>query len=116
MMLGAWRLALGLLEQVAHAAGADADEHLDELRARDAEERHAGLARNGTADQCLARAWRACQQHALGDLGAQRGELRRMLEELDDLPELFLGLSGAGYVVKGDLLLVADKASRLAAA
>ena len=30
------RVALGLLEQVAHARGADADEHLDELRAGDA--------------------------------------------------------------------------------
>jgi hypothetical protein len=28
------RLGLGLLEEVAHAAGADAHEHLDEVRAR----------------------------------------------------------------------------------
>src|SRR5438045_4490198 len=39
----AWGVALGLVEQVAHATRADADEHLDELGARDAEERHAGL-------------------------------------------------------------------------
>ena len=43
------RVALGLIEQVAHAAGADADEHLDELRARDAEEGHARLAGDGAA-------------------------------------------------------------------
>ena len=35
------RVALGLVEQVADAAGADADEHLDELGAGDAEERDA---------------------------------------------------------------------------
>ena len=35
------RLGLGLLEQIAHARGADADEHLDELRPAQAEERHA---------------------------------------------------------------------------
>src|SRR4029453_16915385 len=36
------RVLLALLEQVADAAGADADEHLDEVRAADREERHAG--------------------------------------------------------------------------
>src|SRR3546814_9281750 len=35
---------LGLVEQVAHAARADADEHLDEVGARDRVERHARLA------------------------------------------------------------------------
>ena len=45
---------LGLLEEVAHARGADADEHLDEVRARDREERHAGLAGDGAREQRLA--------------------------------------------------------------
>src|SRR5205823_15082128 len=35
-----------LLEQVTHARRADADEHFDELRAVDREERNASLARN----------------------------------------------------------------------
>src|SRR5262249_44203222 len=35
---------LALLEQVADAAGTDADEHLDEVRAADREERDSGLA------------------------------------------------------------------------
>ena len=52
-------VALGLVEQVAHAAGADAHEHLDELRAGDAEERHAGLAGDGARHQRLAGARRA---------------------------------------------------------
>src|SRR3954467_13623739 len=34
---------LGLVEQVAHPAGADADDRLDELRGGDGEERHPGL-------------------------------------------------------------------------
>jgi hypothetical protein len=45
---------LGLLEQVAHAGGADADEHLDEVRAGDREERHARLAGDGAGEQRLA--------------------------------------------------------------
>ena len=37
-------LFLGLLKQVANLGGAAADKHLDELRARNAKERHARLA------------------------------------------------------------------------
>ena len=54
-----------LLEQVAHARGADADEHLDELGAGDREERHLGLAGDRLGQQRLAGAGRADQEHAL---------------------------------------------------
>ena len=40
---------LGLLEQIPHARGANADEHLHEVRAGDREERHARLARRPRA-------------------------------------------------------------------
>src|SRR2546423_1073578 len=60
---------LGLLEEVADARGADADEHLDEVGARDREERHAGLARDGAGQQRLTCARRAVEQYALGDPG-----------------------------------------------
>src|SRR6266849_3166790 len=39
---------LPLHEEIAHARGADADEHLDEVRARDGEEGHARLAGDGS--------------------------------------------------------------------
>ena len=67
----AGRVLLGLLEEVADAAGADADEHLDEVRAGDREERHAGLAGDGAGEQGLAGAGRPVEQHALGDPGAR---------------------------------------------
>ena len=47
------RILLRLLEHVAHARGADAHEHLDEVRAGDREERHAGLARDRAREQRL---------------------------------------------------------------
>src|SRR5213075_1272344 len=50
------RRLLGLLEQVAHARGADADEHLDEVGAGDREEGNAGLAGNRAREERLARA------------------------------------------------------------
>ena len=86
------RVALGLVEQVAHAAGADADEHLDELGAGDAEERHARLTGDGARHQRLAGARRADEQHAARDARAERVELLGELQELDDFLELGLGL------------------------
>ena len=82
----AGRVLLGLVEEVAHAAGADADEHLDELGAADGEEGHASLAGHGAGQQRLADARRANQQHALGDAGAQGGELLRDTSETRRLP------------------------------
>ena len=75
----AGRILLGLLEQVAHARGADADEHLHEVRARDREERHARLTRDRAGQQRLAGARRAVEQHALRDPRAERLELLRVL-------------------------------------
>ena len=89
---------LGLLEQVAHAGGADADEHLDEVGAGDRVERDAGLTRDRAGQQGLAGAGLAVEQHALGDLGADRLELGRLLEELLDLAELLDRLLAAGDV------------------
>ena len=91
----AGRVLLRLLEHVAHARGADADEHLDEVGAGDREERHLGLAGDGPRQQRLAGAGRADHQHALGDLAAELLELARVLEEVDDLADFLLGLVDA---------------------
>ena len=100
----AGRVAPALLEEVAHAAGADADEHLDEVGAGHVEEGDVRLARDGLGQQGLPRARHADEEHALGDLGAEAGELLRALEELDDLLQLVLGLVLAGHVGEGDAL------------
>src|SRR5204862_6246155 len=78
------RVLLALLEQIADAARADADEHLDEVRARDGEEGNARLAGDRPREQGLARARRAHEQHALRDAAAEALELLRILEEGDD--------------------------------
>src|SRR5207248_116740 len=61
----AGRRLLRLLEEVAHARGADADEHLDEIRSRDREERDARLTGDGTREQRLTGTRRAVEQDAL---------------------------------------------------
>ena len=98
----AGRLLLGLLEEVAHARRADADEHLDEVRAREREERDAGLAGDGLGEQRLARPGRPDEQDALGQLAAQARELVRRAQKLDDLLDLLLGLVEPGDVGERD--------------
>ena len=97
---------LALLEQVADAACADADEHLHEVRTRDAEEGHIGFAGYRAGQQGLAGSGRPDQQHALGNAAAQLLELLRFAQELDDLLQLFLGFIHAGDVFEGHLLLL----------
>mmetsp|Transcript_44090 Transcript_44090/g.104970 ORF Transcript_44090/g.104970 Transcript_44090/m.104970 type:complete len:408 (+) Transcript_44090:772-1995(+) len=93
-------------EEVADARRAHAHEHLDEVRPRDREERHARLARHGLGEQRLARPRRAAEEGALGDLGAEDLELVRVLEELHELVHLHLGLLEASDVSECDLLLL----------
>ena len=72
------RVLARLLEQVAHARRADADDHLDELGGAHREERHAGLAGDGAREQRLAGARRADQQHALRRGAAEARVLLRV--------------------------------------
>ena len=96
----AGRVLLGLLEHVAHAACADADEHFDEVGTGDREERHIRFARDGAREQRLAGARRADQQHALGDAAAEALEFLRVVQEVDDLLQIVLGLVDAGDVLE----------------
>ena len=100
------RLLAGGLEEVAHPRRADADEHLHEVGAGDRDERHAGLTGDGAGDERLAGAGRTDEQHALGDAGADVLELRRVLEEVDDLGDLGLDRRVPGDVVERRLGLL----------
>src|SRR5688500_13236776 len=96
---------LALLEQVAYPAGADAHEHLDEVRAGNAEERHASLAGDGAGEQCLTGTGRSHHQDALGNAPAKLLKLLWVLEESDDLFQIILGFIGARDVGERDLVL-----------
>ena len=98
----AGRILLGLLEHVAHAACADADEHLDEVRAGDREERHIGFAGDRARDQRLAGAGRADQQHAARNASAEPLEFGGVAQEFDDLLQILLGFVDARDVVERD--------------
>ena len=96
-------LGLGLLKEVAHAAGTDAHEHLDEVGTRNAKERYARFAGNSLGQQRLAGARRAHEQYAARNLGAQLAVTIRIAQEVADLLELLDRLVHAGNVLKLDL-------------
>ena len=98
----AGRFLLGLLEHVADAGRADADEHFDEVGTAEAEERHARFAGDGFGEQRFAGARRADEEHALGNAAAEHLVLFGRLEELDDFAELIDGLFDAGDVFERD--------------
>src|SRR5262249_18265822 len=102
----AGRVLFTLLEQIADAARADADEHFDEVRTGDREERHAGFAGDRAGKQGLAGSWRSDQQDALGNASAELLKLLGLAQEFDDLLQLFFRLFNARYVFERDLFLL----------
>ena len=95
-------VAAGVPEQPAHARGADAGVHLDEVGAAREEERHARLTGDRAREQRLAGAGRADEQHALRDAAAERRESLRLPQEVDDFLDLVLRLVDAGDVLERD--------------
>jgi hypothetical protein len=93
------------LEEVAHARGTHADDHLDELRGAQAEKGDAGLAGDRSGEEGLPRTGRTDEQHALRHGAAEPLVLRGVLQEVDELDELVLGVIDARDVVEGDLPL-----------
>jgi hypothetical protein len=96
----------GLLEQVADAGRADTDDHLDEFGRAEAEEGNTGLSGDRPRQQRLPGSGRADQQHAFRHGAAEPLVLGGVLQEVDDLGQLVLGLVDSGDVVEGDLRLV----------
>ena len=100
-------LLVRLLEEVAHLRGTAAHEHLDELGARDLEERHVRLAGDRLGEQRLARARRADEQRAARAAGADGRVLLGVGEEVHDLLQRLLRLVLAGDVLERDAGLLA---------
>ena len=105
-----------LLEQIAHARGADADEHLDELRSAGLEEPDAGFACGRLRDERLAGSGRPDEQHAFRNPSAEPRELLRRLQELDDLLQFGDRFVGAADVLERDADFLGLHLGRLALA
>jgi len=107
------RILLALCEEVAHPRSPDPDEHLDEIRTGDREERHARFTRDRPSEQRLAGTRRTDEQHALRDATAEPGELLRLLEEVDDLLEFGLAFLDSRDVFEGHAILVLGQQASL---
>jgi len=103
---------LRLIEHVANARGAYADEHLDEVgspRSR----RTAPSPRRRSRARAASCPCRGCRhQSRLGDAAAELLELGGIAQEVDELGDLSLGLFAAGDV--GEVMLLLDSSIILA--
>ncbi len=109
-------ILLALLKQVANAARAHADEHLNEVRTGNREERNIGFTGHSPRQQSLAGSRRADQQYALGNASAQLLELLRLAQEFNNFLQLFFGLIDAGHILERDFLLLHGEQPRPALA
>ena len=89
-------------KEFADAAGADADDHLDELGGAGAEERHFRLAGGGACEQGLSGPWRSGEQDTFRSPRTQPAIFLRVLQEVDDLIDLGLHLVDPGDIIKRD--------------
>src|SRR5438132_794521 len=110
------RVLLALLEEVAHARCADADEHLYEVRAGDGEERNIGLASDGASQKSLARSRRPHHQDAFRNAPTEFLKFLRLFEEFNNLLQLLFGFLDARHILERDtfLLVVQKLCARLA--
>jgi hypothetical protein len=106
------RTLLCLVEEIANAARADANEHLNELRTGDAEKRDARLARYRSGEQGLSGTWRSYEQNAARYARAECLELVGIFQELDNFDELFFSFLDSCHVRKRDGRFIPSEEAR----
>mmetsp|Transcript_72663 Transcript_72663/g.183960 ORF Transcript_72663/g.183960 Transcript_72663/m.183960 type:complete len:329 (-) Transcript_72663:657-1643(-) len=92
-------------EEVADSRRADTHKHLDEVGATHGIERAIRLASDRLRQESLTSARRSDEQATFGHAGAKRLVLGGVLQEVDELHDLFLGLLQAGDIAELDLRL-----------
>ncbi len=100
---------LALLEKVANAAGAHANEHLDEIRAGNREKRNVRFAGNRAGKQSFAGSRRPDEQYALRNAATELLEFLRIFQEVDNFVELFFGFVNSSNIFECRLLLLRRK-------
>src|SRR6266487_2724152 len=103
---------LALLEHVAHARCADADKHLNKVRAADGKERNVRLACNGAREKRLTSARRPDHQNALWNASAELLKFFGIAQKLDELLHFILCFLDPGDVAKCDFVLIAGEHAR----
>ena len=112
----AGRILLCLGKQITYTAGADTDEHLDEIRTGNREERHARFPGNGFGQQRFAGSGRTHQDHTLRDPCPDFGIFGRIFQEIHDLFQIFFFFLHTRDIAETDLTLLAGGHGGAAAA
>ena len=99
-------LGFGLLEGIAHATRAHADEHFHEIASRHREKRHTSLACNGFRQQRFTRSRRTNEQGSFGNFTAQIGVFLRIFQKFHDFLHLLLRASLSSHVLERDAEVV----------
>src|SRR5215212_4490792 len=100
-------MALGLVEQVTHAAGTDTHKHFYKFRTRNGEKRNTSFTRNCFCQKRFACTWRAHQKDALRNASAKLDKLLRLLQEFDNFRQLLLGFLHAGHILERNSRMLA---------
>src|SRR5437763_15132451 len=103
---------LALLKHVAHARCADADKHLNEVRAADGKERDVRLARNGACKKRFASAGRPDHQDAFWNASAKLLKFLWIAQKLDELLHFILCFLDSGDIAESDFIFVAGEHAR----
>ena len=94
------RMLLCLLKQIPDTGSSHTHEHLHKIRTGQGEERHMGFSCHSLCKQCLSGTRRADQKRALGKLRSDLCILARIMKEIHDLLERFLGLFLSCHILK----------------
>src|ERR1700730_2885550 len=106
------RILFALFEEIANAAGSDADKHFHKVRTGDGEKRHVSFTRDSACEEGLARPRRPDEQPPLGNASAELLEFLRIFQELDNLLKLLFGFVGPGDILEGGLFLLRGEQAR----
>ena len=101
------RVFLRLVEQVSDSGRADADEHFNEIRTADCEERYACFARGRSGDIGFSGSRRAYQQNSLRNSGSEFSVFSRIFQEVNNLRKLLFFFFQPCNIVKGNFLVTA---------
>src|ERR1700688_4049596 len=106
----------GLFEHVADARSTHADEHFNEIRARNSEKRHLGFAGDGPCQKGFAGSGGTDHEDTLRYLAAKFLELAGIFQEVDDFDHFLLGFLDPRDIGKGYIHLIFTQEARTALA
>src|ERR1041384_3233974 len=96
----AWRLAFGLLEQIANTRRSDSNKHLHEIASAERKEWNTRFSSDGFRQQRFSCPRWTNEKHSFRNLGSQRLVALGVLQKIDHLLQFVFGFIAAGHIGK----------------